>query len=111
MSESFKAIMSQFCPKCEEWMPFDTHTCPPAWLARFEGEGRNNEWNKVYAEDAKVAAEKFCMRHDARGDYDVAHEGGADVAVANMDASNPVTFTVAVRSEPTYTARKKEVSI
>jgi hypothetical protein len=98
---------SQFCNVCGEWMPLDHHTCPPIWYVRLSGDLLNDNPKKVYAENARKAAERFCMQHDARGDYDIIHGGGTEVIVLDEDRQSANVYRVDARSEPTYSAMLK----
>jgi len=85
----------------------DHHTCPPRWecvnadeVDYADGE---NIWYKVYARDAKEAAEKFSEWGD---DGAWGYPSEREVAVRAADGTIEV-YNVVLESMPVYTASKK----
>ncbi len=72
------------CEKCNEWVyDWDNdcspgHRCPPLWLVQCP-KYDDEDWDKIYAQDAEVAAEKFAEEHDRN--YSHTMMGGETIVV------------------------------
>lgn len=73
------------CPRCNELMVFPTrHTCKPSWMVWPEGEDEDGA-SRIFATDAKEAAEKWADDDDCNGDYTIVRGSPATVYVKDED--------------------------
>lgn len=102
--------MSDRCPTCGELLlPPLRHTCQPVWYARLDWHEKGDEV-KVHARDARKASEVFCEKHDAQGDYDIAHKGDAKVVVYDKDMKLAGVYEIDVETVPHYYAFETHLS-
>lgn len=100
------------CPKCHQYGWVKTHTCKPFeacvdWspdTAPWSRQPREDEWTDARsAGDAEDAAEHFCERYDADGDYTIVSRGSGRVWI--RDEEGVVTrWTISAESVPQYHA-------
>lgn len=99
------------CRTCGEFCILGRHRCDPLWKVWMPECGQSEEDAvEVYAKSPDRAAEEFCQREDAKGDYDIIRSGEATVMLRS--ASGGPVFTARVRAEsvPEYHAEVTEVT-
>lgn len=94
--------MSDRCLNCGEFVFRSLpHRCEPTWYARLDWHEKGDEV-KVHARDSEKAAEVFCEKHDAQGDYHIARNGDAWVIVYDKDMKLAGVYEIEVETLPTY---------
>lgn len=94
------------CSVCGDYGFLDTHRCPPSWLVFFDDGDHDEEsaW-KIYARDAKEAAEIFVERWEAHfAEYYVADGDEVDVIVVSTITDEKQAYTVRGEMRPHYSA-------
>lgn len=99
--------MSRQCTKCQGWIFFDSHKCPPAFEVRqVYPSGDVDDWRTFYALDAEQAAEKWAERYDSYGDYTIVQGSPATVDVQDSEGK-ATRFIVHGESVPSYSAHEE----
>lgn len=97
-----------FCHTCEEHFFEDSrHACPSQWEVVEDPEEDDPAWCHaltVYAVDGQSAAEEYCERADQGGDYAIARNGAATVAVRQLGTTEVEYYRVHVQTINEYSA-------
>lgn len=98
-----------FCDTCGEHYLLGVHSCPPQWQAVEDSEEEDPAWGDsltLYARDGQSAAEEYCERTDQSGDYDIARNGAATVAVRQLGSTHVEYYRVSVQTINEYSASR-----
>lgn len=91
------------CKICGEWHWSDTK-CDPIYYVQIPCYHGYDEWVETRACSHSSAAEIYCDRHDAEGDYVIISNGGIDEIFVKDATGNVKKFSVEAETVPEYTA-------
>lgn len=97
------------CTKCGRFDDLGRHRCDPMWKVWMPECGESEEdATEVYAMFPYGAAEEFCRRKDAEGDYDIIRSGETTVKLRSVKGGPVFTARVIAESVPEYHAQVTE---